>query len=128
MHTSEDLSKIACGSNQHSNSLTTHRQHSHGILRIRLQISKRKRKNNQIPSSEFASALETLELARSDPTAEQMTDLSFSTADEIDGIGLGLESGGRVVTIPHPLRIVDADHRSLSTKQISFKLSSFTKP
>ena len=39
--------------------------------------------------------------------------LSFSSAYEIDSVGLGLVSTGRVVPIPHPLRVVDADHRGL---------------
>lgn len=39
--------------------------------------------------------------------------LGLGAADEIDGVGLGLEPGRGVVAVPHPLRVVDADHRRL---------------
>jgi hypothetical protein len=39
--------------------------------------------------------------------------LGLGAADEVDGIGLRLEPRRGVVAVPHPLRVVYADHRRL---------------
>jgi hypothetical protein len=42
--------------------------------------------------------------------------LGLGTAYEVDGIGLRLEPRRGVVAVPHPLRVVYADHRRLQGK------------
>jgi hypothetical protein len=33
---------------------------------------------------------------------KRVLDLGFGTRDEINGVGLSLKTGGRVITVPHP--------------------------
>lgn len=50
--------------------------------------------------------------------------LSFSTANEIDSVCLSLKSRRSVITVTHPFRIVDTDHRCLLKKAIQWNKCS----
>lgn len=51
-----------------------------------------------------------------DEEESKKKNLCFSSANQIDSVRLSLKSRRRVIAVPHPLGVVDTDHRRLSRK------------
>jgi hypothetical protein len=109
VHTGEDLPEVASGRDEHAHTLAGHRHDADHVLRVRLQPPMpphRETIRSGIPET----------LTHTNPIegrGAMRPYLGLRAADEVDGVGLRLESRRRVVAVPHPLRVVYANHRRL---------------
>jgi hypothetical protein len=106
VHTGEDLPEVASGRDEHAHTFAGHRHDADRVLRVRLQPH-RETIRSGIPET----------LTHTNPIegrgGAMRPYLGLRAADEVDGVGLRLESRRRVVAVPHPLRVVYANHRRL---------------
>ena len=112
MHTGENLPEVAGGSDKHADALPGHRHHAYRVLRVRLHPPANR--SNQIRNPRNPNPHETGDWIGG--RGDRRGYLGLGAADEVDGIGLRLEPRRGVVAVPHPLRVVYADHRRLQGK------------
>jgi hypothetical protein len=114
VHTGENLPEVAGGSDKHANTLPGHCHHAYRVLRVRLHHPTTR--SNQIRNPRNPSSQETAKVRSIGSVDGAGGYLGLGAADEVDGIGLRLEPRRSVVAVPHPFRIVYADHRCLQRK------------